>query len=49
MWYSVKRKKFCQRLVATAEGLFATVCLITRPARRRYNVEKIYKLQIKSG
>ena len=35
MWFSVKRKKFCQRLVATEEGPFTTVCLITRPARRR--------------
>ena len=35
MWFSVKRKEFCQRLVATAEGLFASVCLITRPARRK--------------
>ena len=49
MRFSVKRKEFCQRLVAAAEGLFAAVCLITRPARRRFNVEKIYKLQIKSG
>ena len=26
-------KKFFQRLVATTEGPFTTVCLITRPAR----------------
>ena len=33
----MKRKKFCQRLVASIEGLgpFITVCIITRPARRR--------------
>ena len=30
MWFSVKREKFCQRLVASAEGPFATVSLITR-------------------
>ena len=29
-----EEKKFCQRLVATAEGLFATVCLITRGRHR---------------
>ena len=35
----MKRKKFRQRLVASAEGPFTTVCLITRPARRRESSE----------
>ena len=35
MWFWVKRNKFCQRLVACAEGPFTTVCIITRPAKRR--------------
>ena len=30
-----EEKKFRQRLVATAEGPFSTVRLITRPARRQ--------------
>ena len=30
-----ERKKLFQRLLASAEGPFTAVCLITRPARRR--------------
>ena len=30
-----REKSFSQRLVATTEGIFTTVCLISRPARRR--------------
>ena len=35
MWFLVKRNKFWQRLVACAEGPFTSVCIITRPTRRR--------------
>ena len=31
MWFLAQRNKFCQRLVASAEGPFTTVCIITRP------------------
>ena len=35
MWLLVKRNKFLQPLVASAEGPFTTVCIITRPAKQR--------------
>ena len=37
-----KRNMFCQRLVASAEGPFTTVCIITRPPRRR-KANKVFR------
>ena len=44
MWFWVRRNKFCQRLVACAEGPFTTVRIITRPAKRR-EANKVFRHQ----
>ena len=35
MIFGEEKKKFCQRLVVSAEGPFITVCIIMRAARGR--------------